>query len=215
MAESIQLVAVVAVAVVAAAIIAVVSYRRKRLRHAQVEAEGAFAAAIRAFRARPAAALAGLVDAAEHLDRERLEALIEETYLYEVVTEHLPAIASDAAGRAALEEFFGHLGPRLVEHDAESAVALVRHLFASRPDDEDALLCGLSVLRALPQLQLRLSEELFLSSLELLENHPRSQPLKALVLDVGRWHLERVHLAGGSSYYDERAIQNDILARTA
>ncbi|MCP3958504.1 MAG: hypothetical protein GY719_11680 [bacterium] len=215
MTESLQLVAVVVVAAVVAIAVAAISHRRKRLRRAQAEAEGAFAAAIRGFRARPTAALTGLADTAENLDSDRLESLIGETHLYEIVNDHLPALSSDEAGRKALEDFFGRLGPRLVEHDAEATLAIVQELVASRPDDDDALQCGLSILRAMPPMPLRLSEGVYQSSLELLENHPRSESLKALVLDVGRWHLDRVHDAGGSSYYDERAIQNDILARTA
>ena len=57
------------------------------------------------------------------------------------------------------------------------------------------------------------TEEIYDLCLDLLEKNPGDSKMKALVLEVGRWHFGK--LRGGSpTIYDEQAIQNDILVRS-
>jgi len=57
------------------------------------------------------------------------------------------------------------------------------------------------------------SQEIYDLCLDLLEQNPSDSKMKALVLELGRWHFGKVR-HGSPTIYDEQAIQNDIMVRS-
>lgn len=58
------------------------------------------------------------------------------------------------------------------------------------------------------------TQELYNTSLKILEANPSSQEAKTLVLDLGRFHYSFLRLDKKPTIYDEQAIQNDIIVRS-
>jgi len=58
------------------------------------------------------------------------------------------------------------------------------------------------------------TQDLYNTSLKILEANPNSQEAKMLVLDVGRWRYSIIREDKKPTIYDEQAIQNDIMVRS-
>ncbi len=58
------------------------------------------------------------------------------------------------------------------------------------------------------------TQDLYNTSLKILEVNSNSQEAKVLVLDIGRLHYSILRLDKKPTIYDEQAIQNDILVRS-
>jgi hypothetical protein len=66
-----------------------------------------------------------------------------------------------------------------------------------------------------PALKATETQAVYEAALEILTNNPSNPTAKQFVLNVGRWHFGRNRPDKRPTVYDEQAIQNDILVRSA
>lgn len=66
-----------------------------------------------------------------------------------------------------------------------------------------------------PTLKAPETQVVYEAALEILANNPGNATAKQFVLNVGRWHFGRNRPDKRPTVYDEQAIQNDILVRSA
>ncbi len=66
-----------------------------------------------------------------------------------------------------------------------------------------------------PALKATETKVIYEAALDILANNPSNPTAKQFVLNVGRWHFGRNRPDKRPTVYDEQAIQNDILVRSA
>lgn len=157
--------------------------------------------------------LNNIIDISVRIPRNSFVWLLGETHLLNEIRRLSPVYWENEPGRACLAKFFHQLGPWVSAAAPSTCAAIAVEIFYNKPDQWESHEYALGILRSMVGMPANLSDWIYRTTLDLLEENPESSACCRLGLEVGRWHFGRSREDGNPTIYDEQAIQNDLMVR--